>query len=36
MNKPAFHPIKPLKDKWESMENLELIAAIENIYHLTL
>jgi topoisomerase IA-like protein len=35
MTKPAFHPIKPLKDKWESMANLELIAAIENAYHLT-
>ena len=35
MTKPAFHPIKPLKDKWESMANLELIAAIENVYHLT-
>jgi len=35
MTKPAFHPIKPLKDKWESMANLELIAAIENAYHIS-
>ena len=36
MSKPAFHPIKPLKDKWESMANLELIAAIENTYRLSI
>jgi DNA topoisomerase-1 len=36
MTKPAFHPIKPIKDGWESMENLELIAAIENTYRLTM
>jgi DNA topoisomerase-1 len=36
MTKPTFHPIKPLKDKWESMANLELIAAIENTYHLSI
>ena len=36
MSKPAFHPIKPLKDKWESMANLELIAAIENTYRISI
>ena len=36
MSKPAFHPIKPLKDKWESMANLELITAIENTYRLSI
>ena len=36
MDKPTFHPIKPFKDKWESMENLELIAAIENTYRLSI
>jgi DNA topoisomerase-1 len=36
MSKPAFHPIKPFKDKWESMANLELIAAIENTYRISI
>jgi DNA topoisomerase-1 len=36
MSAPKFHPIKPLKDKWEKMSNLELIAAIENTYHLSI
>ena len=36
MEKPAFHPIKPFKDKWESMANLELIAAIENTYRINI
>ena len=36
MSKPAFHPIKPLKDKWESMANLELITAIENTYRISI
>lgn len=36
MSAPKFHPIKPLKDKWESMANLELIAAIENTYRLSI
>jgi hypothetical protein len=36
MDKPAFHPIKPFKDRWESMENLELIAAIENTYRISI
>jgi DNA topoisomerase-1 len=36
MTKPSFHPIKPFKDRWESMDNLELIAAIENTYRLSI
>jgi len=36
MPNPAFHPIKPLKDKWESMATLELITAIENTYRLSI
>ena len=36
MTKPAFHPIKPFKDRWESMDNLELITAIENTYRLSI
>jgi topoisomerase IA-like protein len=36
MSTPKFHPIKPLKDKWESMSNLELIAAIENTYRISI
>jgi len=36
MTKPDFHPIKPFKDKWESMSNLELITAIENTYRLSI
>jgi hypothetical protein len=36
MSAPKFHPIKPLKDKWETMSNLELIAAIENTYRLNI
>jgi DNA topoisomerase-1 len=36
MSAPKFHPIKPLKDKWESMANLELIAAIENTYRISI
>jgi DNA topoisomerase-1 len=36
MSKPSFHPIKPIKDKWESMANLELITAIENTYRLSI
>jgi DNA topoisomerase-1 len=36
MSAPKFHPIKHLKGKWEKMSNLELIAAIENTYHLSI
>jgi acyl carrier protein len=36
MDKPTFHPIKPFKDRWESMEKLELIAAIENTYRISI
>ena len=36
MPTPKFYPIKQLKTKWESMDNLELIAAIENTYHISI
>ena len=36
MSKPEFHPIKPFKDKWEAMSNLELIAVIENTYRISI
>jgi len=36
MTAPKFHQIKPLKGKWETMSNLELIVAIENTYHLSI
>ena len=36
MKTPKFYPLKPLKDKWQSMSNLELIATIENTYHLSI
>jgi topoisomerase IA-like protein len=36
MSAPKFHPIKHLKGKWEKMSDLELIAAIENTYHLSI
>jgi hypothetical protein len=36
MQTPKFYPLKPLKDKWQSMPNLELIAAIENTYHISI
>lgn len=36
METPKFYPIKQLKNKWESMDNLELIAAIENTYHINI
>lgn len=32
---PKFYPMKTLKTKWESMDNLALIAAIENTYHIS-
>jgi len=36
MSKPKFYQLKPFKDKWESMSSLELIAAIENTYHISI
>jgi topoisomerase IA-like protein len=36
METPKFYPIKQFTNKWESMDNLELIAAIENTYHINI
>jgi DNA topoisomerase-1 len=36
MEIPKFYPIKNLKTKWELMDNLALIAAIENTYHISI
>lgn len=36
MSTPAFYPLKPILKKWESMENLELIAWIENTYRISI
>jgi topoisomerase IA-like protein len=35
MSKPAFYPLNPIKEKWQQMDNLELIAWIENAYRIT-
>ena len=32
MSTPKFYPLKPFKDDWKSMSNLELIAAIDKTY----
>jgi len=36
MSKPKFYQLKPFKDNWEAMSTLELIAAIENTYHISI
>ena len=32
MSTPKFYPLKPFKDDWKTMSNLELIAAIDRMY----
>lgn len=36
MSKPGFYKLKPIHDKWERMADLELIAWIENTYHISI
>jgi hypothetical protein len=36
MSKPEFYAIKPIKDKWQSMGDLELIAWIKNTYRISI
>lgn len=36
MSKPEFYAVKPIKDRWEKMDNLELIAWIKNTYRISI
>ena len=36
MDKPAFYPLHPIKEKWQQMADLELIAWIENTYRISI
>ena len=36
MHKPAFYPLNPIKEKWQQMADLELIAWIENTYRISI
>lgn len=36
MSKPSFYPLNPIKEKWQQMADLELIAWIENTYRISI
>lgn len=36
MSKPEFYALKPIKDRWQAMDNLELIAWIKNTYRISI